>query len=326
MRMLVVRRESWPLRDVFAISRGARTAAEVVVVEVRDGPHVGRGECVPYPRYGESVDGVMAQISALDDAVAKGLDRRVLADRLPPGAARNAIDCAIWDLEAKRAGVPAWKLAGVSAPRPVVTAFTISLGTPDTMGAKAAEARHHPLLKIKLGGGDDLARVAAVREHAPNSRLIVDANEAWSATELPEFLPAMARLGVELVEQPLPAGQDAAVAEISHDVPLCADESCHTSDDVPGLVGRYDLVNIKLDKAGGLTEALRLAETARRHGLGIMVGTMLGTSLLMAPAMLIAPAARYVDLDGPLWMANDRPHGLAWRDGLLHPPDPALWG
>ncbi|MDH3496344.1 MAG: L-Ala-D/L-Glu epimerase [Gemmatimonadota bacterium] len=326
MRSMLVRHESWPLRGVFAISRGARSAAEVVVAEVRDGTHVGRGECVPYPRYGESLAAVMALLEAQADAVRHGLDRAALQTRLPPGAARNALDCALWDLEAKLRGRRVWELAGLEAPPPVVTAYTISLGTPAAMAEAAGAARQYPLLKLKLGGEGDEERVAAVRDAVPDARLIVDANEAWPADRLGERLAAMAGLGVELVEQPLPAAADTALADVPHAVPVCADESCHTAADVPTLVGRYDVVNVKLDKAGGLTEALRVVDAARTHGLGLMVGTMMGTSLLMAPAMLLASAARWVDLDGSLWVAEDRPHGLWWVDGRLQPPQPALWG
>jgi L-alanine-DL-glutamate epimerase-like enolase superfamily enzyme len=326
VKTVSVRHESWPLRGVFAISRAARTHSEVVVVELRDGDAVGRGECVPYPRYGESVAGVMAAIEQVAGRVAEGLDRAGLEARLPAGAARNALDCALWDLEAKRRGCPAHALAELPPPIPVVTAFTISLDAPDAMAASAAEAARYPLLKLKLGGKGDLARVRAVREAVPDTRLIVDANEAWTAAQLPDHLAAMADLGVELVEQPLHAGEDGLLDGIAHPVPVCADESCHTSADVAGLVGRYDVVNVKLDKAGGLTEAMRVVAAARGAKLRVMVGTMMGTSLLMAPAMLLASAADWVDLDGPLWLAKDRPDALRWDGTHLHPPVPALWG
>lgn len=326
MKTLSVRHESWPLRGVFAISRGARTQSEVVVVEVREDDRVGRGECVPYPRYGESVAGVLAALEALSAPVAQGLRHADLAARLPAGAARNALDCALWDLAAKTSGRPVHELAGLAAPRPVVTAFTISLDTPDAMAARAAEVRTYPLLKLKLGGDGDLERVRAVRAAVPDTRLVVDANEAWTAAHLPDYLAAMADLGVELVEQPLHADDDAALERVAHPVPICADESCHTSTDVPRLVGRYDVVNIKLDKAGGLTEAMRVATAAVAEGLRVMVGTMMGTSLLMAPAMLLASTAEWVDLDGPLWLARDRDHALRWDGTHLHPPASALWG
>lgn len=326
MRSLVVERTSWPLRGTFAISRGSRTHANVVTARIREGDVVGRGECVPYPRYGESVDGVVAALEGLAPAVAAGLDRAALEERLPAGAARNALDCALWDLDAKRSGRPVWALAGLPAPEPVVTAFTISLDTPATMAARAAEAVGCPLLKLKLGGAGDVERVRAVRTAVPGTRLIVDANEAWKPDDLVPLLHAMADLGVELVEQPLHAQADAALADAPHPVPVCADESCHTSADVPRLVGRYDVVNVKLDKAGGLSEAMRVVQAARAHGLELMVGTMMGSSLLMAPAMLLAGAARWVDLDGPLWLARDQPRALRWDGRRLHPAAPALWG
>lgn len=326
MKTVSVHHESWPLRGVFAISRGARTHSDVVVVELRDGDAVGRGECVPYPRYGESVAGVMAVIEQIAGRVAEGLDRTGLEARLPAGAARNALDCALWDLDAKRLGCPAYTLAALPAPVPVVTAYTISLDTPGTMAASAAEAERYPLLKLKLGGEGDIARVRAVRKAVPDTRLIVDANEAWTAAQLPEYLAAMADLGVELVEQPLHAGEDEPLAGIAHPVPVCADESCHVSADVAALAGRYDVVNVKLDKAGGLTEAIRVVAAARAAQLRVMVGTMMGTSLLMAPAMLLASTADWVDLDGPLWLAKDREDALRWDGKHLHPPSPALWG
>ena len=326
MKSVAVHHESWPLRGVFAISRGARTHADVVVVELRDGDAVGRGECVPYARYGESVAGVMAAIEHVAGRVAEGLDRSGLEERLPAGAARNALDCALWDLAAKRLGQPAHALAQLAPPVPVVTAYTISLDAPQAMAASAAEAARYPLLKLKLGGDGDITRVRAVRKVVPDTRLIVDANEAWSAAQLPEYLAAMADLGVELVEQPLHAERDGPLEDIAHPVPVCADESCHTSADVAGLVHRYDVVNVKLDKAGGLTEAIRVAAAARAVGLRVMIGTMMGTSLLMAPAMLLASTADWVDLDGPLWLAKDREDALHWDGRHLHPPSPALWG
>jgi L-alanine-DL-glutamate epimerase-like enolase superfamily enzyme len=326
VKIVSVHHESWPLRGVFAISRGARTHSEVVVVELRDGDAVGRGECVPYPRYGESVAGVMAVIGKIAGRVAEGLDRAGLEARLPAGAARNALDCALWDLDAKRLGCPAYTLAALPPPVPVVTAFTISLDAPEAMAASAADAERYPLLKLKLGGEGDITRVRAVRKAVPDTRLIVDANEAWTAAQLPEYLAAMTDLGVELVEQPLHAGEDEPLAGIAHPVPVCADESCHVSADVAALAGRYDVVNVKLDKAGGLTEAIRVVAAARAAQLRVMVGTMMGTSLLMAPAMLLASTADWVDLDGPLWLAKDREDALRWDGKHLHPPSPALWG
>jgi L-alanine-DL-glutamate epimerase-like enolase superfamily enzyme len=324
---LTARGESFPIRGAFTISRGSKTQSDVVLVEARDGGAagrgaLGRGECVPYPRYDETVAGALADIRALPTDI----DRVRLQGAMKPGAARNAVDCALWDLEAKRGGTPAWKLAGVPEPRPVVTAYTLSLGDADAMGRAAAEHAHRPLLKLKLAGAGDIARVEAVRRNAPKSRLIVDANEAWTPELLPDYLPAMARLGVELIEQPLPAGKDAALRGMKRAVPICADESCHGLDTLHELVGSYDAVNVKLDKTGGLTEALAVARKAEGLGFKIMVGCMLATSLSMAPALLVAQLAQFVDLDGPLLLARDRPDGIDYRDGLAHPPKPALWG
>jgi L-alanine-DL-glutamate epimerase-like enolase superfamily enzyme len=326
MRVLSVRSEIWPIRGVFRISRGARTVSEVVVAEITDGTHVGRGECLPYPRYGESVAGVVRQIEELADVVAGGIGREGLLEELPPGAARNALDCALWDLEAKRTGTPAWRLAGLLEPQPVTTAYTISLGDPDEMAAAARAEAHRPILKLKLTGDGDLARVRAVNDAAPASILIADANEAWTPKLFEQLAPQFAKLGVEMIEQPLPADRDEVLAELEHPISVCADESCHTSEDVEWLRGRYDIVNIKLDKTGGLTEALRLQAAARKAGLGIMVGCMVGTSLGVAPATMLATTARYVDLDAPLLLAKDREHGIQYDGSMLHPPARDLWG
>jgi L-Ala-D/L-Glu epimerase len=326
VRRLTVRCERFPLRGVFAISRGARTESEVVVAEIAAGAARGRGECVPYAHYGETVASVAAQIEGLVPAVAEGLGRAGLAEALPAGAARNALDCALWDLEAKERRVPVWRLAGIAEPRPVVTAYTLSLASAEAMGEAARANRERPLLKIKLGGAGDIARVEAVRTGAPAAPLIVDANEAWTPDMLGDYLPAMKRLGVALIEQPLPAGRDETLAHLAHAVPLAADESCHTSTDAAALVGRYDVVNVKLDKTGGLSEALELVRVAERLRLGVMVGCMVGTSLAMAPALLIAGRASFVDLDGPLLLARARDHGLQYADGRVFPPTPELWG
>jgi L-alanine-DL-glutamate epimerase-like enolase superfamily enzyme len=322
---VIVRHETWPLRSAYAVSRSSRSAADVVLIEIREGTAVGRGECAPSSRDGETVAGVVAQIKRVSEAVVHGAGRQELGSLLPPGAARNALDCGLWDLEAKRTDTPVWRLAGLAEPTPVITAFSIGLDTPERMAAAAADAARHPLLKLELGGEGDLDRVAAVRAAAPDARLIVDAREAWPESELAERLSSLARQGVELVEQPLPADWDVALGEVPHPIPVCADESCHTSADVAGLRGRYEVVNVKLDKAGGLTEAMRLVASARAQGLDVMIGSMLGTSLLMAPATLLVEEARWVDLDGSLWMAQDRERALRW-DGRLHPPEPALWG
>ncbi len=322
--------ETWPIAGSFAISRGAKTEAVVVVAELGDGKARGRGECVPYPRYGESVDSVIAQIEALRPQIAAGLDRQALQKAMPAGAARNALDCAFWDLEAKRGGRPVHELAGLPAPRALTTAFTISLGAPAVMAEAAAKAAQRALLKVKLGGngdhGGDSARIAAVRAAAPQATLIVDANEGWDERSLGPNLAACAQAGVVLVEQPLPDGADGALASIQRPIPVCADESVHDRTSLPALAGKYDAVNIKLDKAGGLTEALAMAAEAERLGFAIMVGCMVATSLAMAPALLLAQRARYVDLDGPLLLAKDRPDGLRYAGSLVYPPATTLWG
>ena len=323
---LTVRTERWPIAGAFSISRGAKTEAQVVVAELNDGRHRGRGECVPYARYDETVAGVMAALGAIGNKLAFGLDRKALQNAMPPGAARNALDCAFWDLEAKRAGKPAHELAGLPPPRPLTTAYTISLGTPEVMAKAAQAASGRKLLKVKLGGTGDPERIAAVRAAAPNSELIVDANEGWTASNLAANLSACAAAGVTLVEQPLPSDADAALGSIERPILVCADESVHDRAGLAALVGRYDAVNIKLDKTGGLTEALAMVQEAERLGFGVMVGCMVATSLAMAPAMLVAQRARVVDLDGPLLLAKDRPDGLRYDGSLVNPPTPALWG
>jgi len=323
---LVVRIEAWPIAGSFTISRGAKTEAQVVVAELFDGTHRGRGECVPYARYGESVDGVQAAIQALAAEVAKGLDRSRLAALLPAGAARNALDCALWDLQAKQTGTPVHVLARLPEPQPRTTAYTISLGSPDAMGAAAAAANHRPLLKIKLGTTDDAERIAAVRRAAPDAELVVDANEGWTVANLERNLAACAAVGVTLIEQPLPANADEALTNIRSPLMICADESVHDRQSLAALRSKYNAVNIKLDKTGGLTEALAMASDARRLGFDVMVGCMVATSLAMAPAMLVAQQARVVDLDGPLLLASDRDNGLVYDGSLVHPAKKALWG
>ncbi|MCG8594533.1 MAG: L-Ala-D/L-Glu epimerase [Kiloniellales bacterium] len=326
MPSLTVRAETWPLARTFTISHGSRTEAEVVVVELAEDGIRGRGEGVPVPRYGLDAAAVVTQIEAQRSALEAGLTREELQERLAPGPARCALDCAFWDLEAKRSARPAWDLAGLDAPLPVVTALTIAIDTPERMGQAAAEAADHPLLKIKLDGEAVLERVSAVRAAVPEARLLVDANEGWSPESLSAVLPSLAELGVEMIEQPLPADGDRELARLNRSVPICADESCHDSASVEGLEERYDMVNIKLDKTGGLTEALQLKAAAEARGLGIMVGCMVGTSLSMAPALLVAQGAAVVDLDGPLWLKKDRGEGLVFDKGLVHPPTAALWG
>jgi len=324
--MLAARIERFPIAGSFTISRGAKTEAVVVVAELEDGAHRGRGECVPYPRYNETPDRTLAEINAVGDALRHGLDRSVLQSLMPAGAARNALDCALFDLDAKRAGQRAWSLIGAAEPKPLKTAFTISLGSPEAMAADTAKAAHRPLLKIKLGGDADEQRLHAVRRAAPNAELVVDANESWSAGNIVRNLAACAANGVTLVEQPLPAGHDELLATIKRPVAVCADESVHDRASLNALRGRYDAVNIKLDKTGGLTEALAMAETARQLGLRIMVGCMVATSLSMAPAIVLAQSADVVDLDGALLLARDREHGLRYDGSIVHPPEPALWG
>jgi L-Ala-D/L-Glu epimerase len=323
---LSIAAERWPIAGAFTISRGAKTEATVVVVELSDGTHRGRGECVPYARYSESVESVSAQIEALRARLTAGLSRSDLQGAMPPGAARNALDCAFWDLEAKHSGRPVHELAGLPAPQPVTTAFTISLAAPEEMAKATAKAAHRALLKIKLGGPGDPERIAAVRAAAPAATLIVDANEGWAEDNLTGNLAACAKAGVVLVEQPLPEGHDGALAEFKRPIPVCADESAHGLTSLPALAGRYDAVNIKLDKAGGLTGALAMAAEAERLGFTLMAGSMVATSLSVAPAVLVAQRARFVDLDGPLLLAGDRPNRLDYRDSLVYPATPALWG
>lgn len=326
-RALSVSRDAWPLASVFRISRGARTVSEVIVAEITDGALIGRGECFPYARYGESLDSVEAQIRSAADAIAGGAGREELLSVLPAGAARNAVDCALWDLEAKQAGARAWTLAGLPEIESVTTVFTLGVDTPDIMAEKAAENRDRPRLKLKMtGDGSDLERVRRIHEAAPNTSLVVDANEGWTIEQYLEVAPKLAALGVEMIEQPLPASDDAPLAGVERAVPVCADEACHDSASLPALVGKYDMINIKLDKTGGLTEALRLRDAALAEGFGVMVGCMIGTSLAMAPGMLVAQGARVVDLDGPLLLAKDREPGLTYNGSIIQPPPSALWG
>jgi L-alanine-DL-glutamate epimerase-like enolase superfamily enzyme len=314
--------EAWPLAKPFVIARGAKTQAHVIVAHVAGGGCSGRGEAVPYARYGETVDGALQALRGLHGP----LTRARLPVLLPAGAARNALDCALWDLEAKRAGKRAWDLAGIPAPEPVMTCYTLSLGDPAQMAADAKAVPHLTVLKLKLGGDGDPERLAAVRAARPDARIVADANEAWTPEQLEPFLAAAASAGVELVEQPLPAGADEALARVKRAVPVCADESAHTGADLRSLAGRYDAVNIKLDKTGGLTEALAMAQTAKALGFKIMVGSMVATSLAAAPALLLARYADWVDLDGPLLLARDRDPALMIENGWISPPAPELWG
>jgi L-alanine-DL-glutamate epimerase-like enolase superfamily enzyme len=315
----------WPLKETFRISRGSRTEARVVVVTVTDGQHTGRGEAVPIARYNQSVESVLAQIGSMRSE--KNLDRHRIQELLPAGAARNALDCALWDLEAKISGKRVWELANISMIPKVETSFTISLDTPAAMATAAKANENLPILKLKLGGDDvDLARVKAVREAAPTARLLIDANESWSPAHYRNVAPALKGLGVELIEQPFPADTDGVLETLDHPIPVCADESCHTSADLPRLTNRYEMINVKLDKTGGLTEALHLCERARQAGFKLLIGCMVGTSLSMAPARILASVADYVDLDGPLLLARDRESPLPYNNGRIGIPPRELWG
>ena len=320
--MITITADRFRLAQAFTISRGSKTEAQVLTVRISRGGVTGWGECVPYARYGETLDSVHAQIAGLP----AGTTRHALQSALAPGAARNAVDCALWDLEAKLAGRRVWDLAGVSAPRPVVTAYTLSLAAPHEMRAAAALNAHRPILKIKLGTPDDMPRLEAVRAGAPRARLIIDANEGWTPEVYTDLAPHLIRLGVALVEQPLPAGQDGMLAEIARPLPVCADESCFDRASLAGLRGKYDMVNLKLDKTGGLTEGFLTRDLARQMGFKVMVGCMVGSSLAMAPAVLLAQGAEWTDLDGPLLLSEDRPNPLHYDAEGVHPSDANLWG
>ncbi len=325
---LAARIEAWPIAGAFTISRGAKREAVVVVAELSDGSHTGRGECVPYPRYGETPEATLASILALGPSI--DVDRSTLQTLMRPCAARNALDCALWDLAAKQTRRRVWQLAGCAPPVPLLTCYTISLAAPDEMAAKAASVPHLPLLKLKLGAsGDargDVERMRAVRMARPDARLVADANEGWAAADLAGLMDVAADVGLETVEQPLPTGADDALARIPHAVPVCADESAHMAEGLADLRDRYDAVNIKLDKTGGLTHALEMATAARALGFDIMVGCMVATSLSMAPALLVAQHAKWADLDGPLLLARDRAPGLTIANGVISPAHAELWG
>jgi L-alanine-DL-glutamate epimerase-like enolase superfamily enzyme len=317
--------ETWPLDKPFRISRGTNTEARVVIATVTDGQHTGRGEAVPITRYNQTIASVLAQIESIKSET--NLDRGRIQELLPAGAARNALDCAFWDLEAKISGKRVWELANVPMVPGIETSFTISLDTPAAMAAAAKANANAPILKLKLGGDDvDLARVEAVREAMPTARLLIDANESWSPAHYRNVAPALKGLGVELIEQPFPADGDEVLETLDHPIPVCADESCHTSADLPRLTNRYEMINLKLDKTGGLTEALLLTERARESGFKLLIGCMVCTSLGIAPARLLASAADYVDLDGPLLLARDRDRGLSYHNGKIGVPPRELWG
>lgn len=323
--VLAVAVERWPIAGGFTIARGTKTEAVVVVASLTRGGVAGRGECVPYARYGESVEGVAAAVEAMGEALAHGVDRAALLEAMPAGAARNALDCALWSIEARAAGRPVWQLAGLPPPQRVITAYTLSLGDPESMAQAAVRAAHRPLLKVKLGGDGDGERIRAVRRAAPAATLIIDANESWSEADFEANLDACAKAGVALIEQPLPAAADALLDDIDSPVPLCADESFRGRDGLEDVARRYRFVNLKLDKTGGLTEAIAVWKAAREHGLGLMVGCMVGTSLAMAPAFLLTPWARFVDLDGPLLLARDRQPGFAFEGSTMLPAPPGVW-
>ena len=320
--MITITPDTFALAQTFTISRGSKTHAHVLTVSVTRNGITGRGECVPYARYGESLESVAAQIAALPEDITL----KALQTALPAGAARNAFDCALWDHAAKTAGQRAWQLAGLPEPKPVPVAFTLSLNTPEAMRLEAAKHAHRPILKIKLGTPEDMPRLEAVRQGAPKTTLIIDANEGWTPEVYADLAPHLIRLGVAMVEQPLPQGKDDMLAEIARPLPVCADESAHDAASLATLVGKYDMVNLKLDKTGGLTEALRARDEAARLNLRLMVGCMVGSSLGMAPAVLLAQGSAYCDLDGPLLLAQDRPNPLHYDAQGVHPSQPDLWG
>ena len=323
---LTAKIERFPTAGAWTISRGSVTEVEVVTAHATLDGHTGRGECRPYPRYDEFAAGVVSDIEAVASQLGNDPDKVDLYPLMPPGAARNAVDCAIWDLRAKLSGKRVWQLAGLAAPKPLITAYSLSLDTPAIMQAKAAENAARPLLKVKLGGEGDLERIRAVRAGAPKSTIIVDANEGWTPDSYAELAPELLALGVALVEQPLPAWDDAALKDMARPLPVCADEACHDTASLAQMAGKYDMINIKLDKTGGLTEALRLKTQAEAMGMRVMVGCMLASSLAMAPAVLVAQWAEIVDLDGPLLLAADRDHPLKYDADGVHPSTPELWG
>ncbi len=323
---LSLERETWPIRGAFTISRGSKTAADVIVCRLQREEAVGWGECVPYPRYGESIESVIDQIEAMRALIEQGCTHDEIDAAMPAGAARNAIDCALWDLEAKHTGRHVHALVCSAPPRPIATAVTVSLADPEEMALATRALAGRPVIKVKLGGRGDADRMHAVRAAAPHARIILDANESWSEDDAHDLFLLAANLGIALIEQPFPAGEDDVLTRIPHPVPICADESVHTSADLDPLTGRYDCINIKLDKAGGLSEALRMRQRAHELGFSVMVGCMVGTSLSMAPAVLLAQEAEFVDLDGPLLLSRDRKHGLTYSSALVSPPSTAFWG
>jgi len=325
-RILAVRHDPFPLRAPFRIARGVKTAADVVTVTIREGDAQGWGEGVPYPRYGETIEAAIAAIEAVRDLIEGGATRADIARAMPAGAARNAVDCALWDLEARLAGTSVAALAGLLPVAALASAITIGIDTPQAMAEVARTVARVPLLKIKVDREGAAEQIAAVRAVALTPRLIVDPNESWRVADIADRLPMLLAQRVDLLEQPVPAGEDEGLAELAGTIPICADEALHTRADLDRLAGRYSHVNVKLDKTGGLTEALALAAEARERGFGVMVGCMVCSSLGIAPAMLVAGDADFVDLDGPLWLAADRPGGARDEGGILTAPAPGFWG
>ena len=326
MRHVVARHENWPLKEQFKISRSQKTSVDVVVVEISEGEEVGRGESIPYARYEQNVEQTLDTISDLTEDLINGLEIRGLQSKLEPGAARNAVDCALWDLEAKQTGVRVWERAQLTKPAPVLGVYSLSMERPTEMAKSARNIKYYPILKLKLGSEDVIKCVSAVRAARPDCRIIVDANEAWTVEMLQTYVPQLANLGVELIEQPLPADDDAELENLSFDLPICADESFHTESDLNGLLGRYDMFNIKLDKTGGFTEALKIIGRVQKEGRPFMIGSMIATSLSLAPAVLLCANASYVDLDSSVWLRADRTGGVEFRDGWVSPADTSLWG
>ncbi|MFB9136193.1 N-acetyl-D-Glu racemase DgcA [Vibrio olivae] len=322
---VTVNTQSWPIRGSFTISRGSKTHAETIVVEIEHQGMIGRGECVPYGRYGESIDSVKAEIESVIAQVESGINREQLQPLLPSGAARNALDCALWDLECKQGSASIWDKLNISA-EPLITAYTLSLDTPDNMEKTAIDNAHRPLLKLKLGGPGDLKRVQAVRRGAPNATIILDANEAWTKEVYLQLVPELIKLNVAMIEQPFHADEHHVLDELERPIPICADESCHDRQSLDQVIGRYDMINIKLDKTGGLTEALALKAQAEQAGLRIMVGCMVSSSLSMAPAFVVAQGAEVVDLDGPLLLSKDIEHGFEFDNNSMLPFHSQLWG
>jgi L-alanine-DL-glutamate epimerase-like enolase superfamily enzyme len=322
---LTVRTQSWPIRGSFTISRGSKIQADTVIVELTDGGVTGRGECVPYARYNESVSSVQAELEQIRSDIKGGINLPTVQSLLPSGAARNALDCALWDLNCKKAGKTIWQQTNIE-PSALVTAYTLSLDTPDNMYQAALENAHRPLLKLKLGGGEDLLRVKAVRKGAPDAKIILDANEAWDVELYNALIPELMKLDIAMIEQPFPASDDEVLKSVDRPIPICADESCHDTESLTHIADRYDMINIKIDKTGGLTEALELKKQAQQAGLKVMVGCMLSSSLSMAPAFVVAQGAEIVDLDGPLLLAQDIEHGFEFSDKQMMPFTPELWG